>query len=288
VDDSQAILAFEEAVLGGHYTLAKATGGREGLRLARALSPAAILLDLSMPEMDGEQVLRALKADDATRSIPVIIVSNEHARAQACLKDGASDFVPKPIRRDALLSAVERVLSRSRATAEAEQLGVLVVEAAGVLVGIKLDAVRAVALQPETRPIDAGCPFLCEMVDFRGVSVGVLDLAAWLGKDHDRPAVDRKLVVVRTSPPLALCVDDVREPELVPAMRVARGDSLQRARAPLAEAAVAMVSIAGAAEEVPLVELALLLPPPVRDRLPGVLAACAGRPSAPPSMRPTP
>jgi CheY-like chemotaxis protein len=53
-----------------------AADGEEGLRLARAARPALVLLDLLMPKMSGLEVLRALKADDATRRIPVLVLSN--------------------------------------------------------------------------------------------------------------------------------------------------------------------------------------------------------------------
>jgi CheY-like chemotaxis protein len=53
-----------------------AADGEEGLRLARSERPALVLLDLLMPKMSGLEVLRALKGDDATRGIPVLVLSN--------------------------------------------------------------------------------------------------------------------------------------------------------------------------------------------------------------------
>jgi CheY-like chemotaxis protein len=53
-----------------------AADGEEGLRLAQAEHPALILLDLLMPKMSGLEVLRALKGDEATRGIPVLVLSN--------------------------------------------------------------------------------------------------------------------------------------------------------------------------------------------------------------------
>jgi CheY-like chemotaxis protein len=277
VDDSQAILAFEEAVLGAHYFITKATGGKQALRMARELSPAAVLLDLSMPEMDGEQVLAEMKADPSLRGIPVIVVSNEHSRADSCIKRGAADFVPKPIRKEMLRAVVERVLEHARASAGAGQLGVLVLETAGVLLGVKLAIVRAVALQPETRPIDSGCPFLREMLLFRGAPVSVLDVAEWLGREHRQPLLDRKVVIVKALPLLALCVDDVREPELVPAARITRGDASGQVPSPIAEVTTAIVQIDSAPAGVPLVEPGAAVPMGLRDRLPGLLWEASDR-----------
>jgi two-component system phosphate regulon response regulator PhoB len=53
-----------------------AVDGEEGLQLARSERPALVLLDLLMPKMSGLEVLRALKADEATREIPVLVLSN--------------------------------------------------------------------------------------------------------------------------------------------------------------------------------------------------------------------
>jgi adenylate cyclase len=53
-----------------------AADGEEGLRLARSENPALVLLDLLMPKMSGLEVLRALKGDEATRRIPVLVLSN--------------------------------------------------------------------------------------------------------------------------------------------------------------------------------------------------------------------
>jgi DNA-binding response OmpR family regulator len=58
------------------YTVQAAAGGREGLHLARAERPDLIVLDLLMPYPTGLDVLRALKANEATRAIPVLVVSN--------------------------------------------------------------------------------------------------------------------------------------------------------------------------------------------------------------------
>src|SRR5690349_4170322 len=97
VDDSDAIIAFERAALSGHYILSSATNGREALEKASQLLPDAILLDLSMPVMGGDEVLRHLKASSALKSIPVIIISSEKIRAEQCLAAGAEAFLEKPL-----------------------------------------------------------------------------------------------------------------------------------------------------------------------------------------------
>ncbi len=79
---------------------------------------------------------------------------------------------------------------------------------------IPLADVRHVLLQVLTRPLPGGPSYLSQFFELAGEAIGVLDLAARFGVEHDQPVVDRKLVVVeRDGRALALCVDRVRDPE---------------------------------------------------------------------------
>ena len=85
-----------------------AVDGRSGLELARQLQPVAVLLDVMMPEMDGWAVLAALKRDDATRDIPVIMVSFvADAALGAAL--GAAGSLPKPVDWSRLKGVLDRI-----------------------------------------------------------------------------------------------------------------------------------------------------------------------------------
>jgi threonine synthase len=76
----------------GNYTIDEANNGTSGLELVKAKQPDLILLDLMMPEMDGFQVLDYLRADEATRHIPVIIVTaKELTREDMDRLDGQID-----------------------------------------------------------------------------------------------------------------------------------------------------------------------------------------------------
>ena len=214
VDDSEAVLAFEKAALSGHYAISTALTGREALAKVPQIDPAAILLDLSMPEMDGDEVLAHLQDDPNHRRIPVIIISSEKLRAEACLKNGAKAFLPKPIRAQELLPLVERVLEEARAEARAGNFAVLFVSVGTVELGLPLDSVRSVMHQTATQPLALGPSYLTEMIELHGTPVAVLDLARRLGLEHAQPVLERKLVVVeREGARIALCVDDVRDPE---------------------------------------------------------------------------
>jgi signal transduction histidine kinase/DNA-binding response OmpR family regulator len=97
VDDDEISRYLLKGVLGGKgYGLLEARGGNEGLKLARETSPDLIVLDLSMPDVSGFEVLDVLKANPATRDIPVVIYTSQvlesHDRERL---HAALDIVPK-------------------------------------------------------------------------------------------------------------------------------------------------------------------------------------------------
>jgi CheY-like chemotaxis protein len=242
VDDSEAMLAFERAALSGHYVVSTATNGRDALARAAEIRPAAVLLDLSMPEMDGDEVLAQMQRDDDLRNIPVIVVSSEKRRAEVCLRNGAKAYLPKPVKAQDLLPLVESVLEESRRERRSGSLAALFVIVARIELGIPLDAVRSVMHHAATRPLPAAPHYLSEVLDLHGEPVLVLDLARRLGRKHALPIEDRKLVVVECeSVSLAVCVDEVRDPEeLAPEQVVRRGAIAGAEHGLLRDALVAM------------------------------------------------
>jgi DNA-binding response OmpR family regulator len=101
-----------------HFEVLGASGGREGLDLVRKEVPDVVLLDLMMPDMDGWEVYQQLKAEDATRNIPVIVVT---AKAQNIDKvlglhiAKVDDYISKPFAPKDLVDSLEKVLeSKSR------------------------------------------------------------------------------------------------------------------------------------------------------------------------------
>ena len=246
VDDSEAVLAFEKAALAGHYLVSTAVNGRDALLKVAQLRPAAVLLDLSMPEMDGDEVLARMRQDPQLAQIPVIIVSSEKQRAEACLSAGARAFLGKPIRAQDLLPLVGQVLEEARREQRAGNLAVLFVIAGGVELGLPLDSVRSVLHQAATRSLPLGPAYLCEMLELHGEAVLVLDLARRLGLEHTQPIDERKLVVVDCGERrLALCVDEVRDPEELPRDQVLPRESIAGAEhGPLRDALVAVARTA--------------------------------------------
>lgn len=96
------------------YAVLLAVDGAAGLDLARSARPDLLLLDMSLPVLDGWAVARQLKADPATRAIPIIALT-AHAmagdRAEA-LAAGCDDYDSKPIDLPRLLTKIEALLDR--------------------------------------------------------------------------------------------------------------------------------------------------------------------------------
>lgn len=95
------------------YQVLVAVDGREGVELAQRERPAIILMDMSLPVLDGWAATRALKADPATQKIPVIALT-AHAMAgdrEKALEAGADDYDTKPVDLPRLLAKIEALLA---------------------------------------------------------------------------------------------------------------------------------------------------------------------------------
>jgi CheY-like chemotaxis protein len=96
------------------YEVVIAVDGSAGVAMASSESPALILMDMSLPVLDGWEATRRVKKDDATRSIPVIALT-AHAMAgdrDKAMAAGADDFDSKPIDLDRLLGKMQALLAR--------------------------------------------------------------------------------------------------------------------------------------------------------------------------------
>jgi DNA-binding response OmpR family regulator len=99
VDDEEDVRTLLEMVFRKNgFEVRTATNGKEAVASAYEDPPDAILLDVMMPEMDGWQVLRALKGDESTRSIPVVMISARSERRDKMigLQEGADGYIGKP------------------------------------------------------------------------------------------------------------------------------------------------------------------------------------------------
>ncbi len=100
-----------------HYGVVMAENGREAIERLRAQAIDLVLLDIMMPEIDGYEVLRQIKADESLRHTPVIMVSalDELDSVVRCIEMGADDYLPKPFEPALLKARVGACLDKKRA-----------------------------------------------------------------------------------------------------------------------------------------------------------------------------
>jgi DNA-binding response OmpR family regulator len=116
IEDDPEMIDLVELILNRHgFSVTGAHGGRQGIDVVRQVNPDLILLDLMMPDLDGWDVYQQLKADEATKAIPVIVIT---AKAQSIDKvlglhiAKVDDYISKPFRPQELLDSVDRILNK--------------------------------------------------------------------------------------------------------------------------------------------------------------------------------
>ena len=158
-DDPAACEIIERYLVKDGFNVTTASSGEEGLRLAHGIQPAAITLDVMMPEMDGWSVLRALKADPVLRRIPVIMLSMIEDRTRG-YSLGAVDYLTKPVDRDQLHKALSRYYCDDEVCpvllveddAETREVMAHMLEKAGWLVSGAGDGVEALEMMEAQPP----------------------------------------------------------------------------------------------------------------------------------------
>jgi len=199
------------------YSVATADGGREGLRLVRELRPAAMTLDVIMPDLDGWTVLAAIKGDPALADIPVILLTilDEKNRGYSL---GAADYLVKPIDRDKLAQVLRRVcgrpggrllvvdddeMGRKRMRTELQQDGWNVAEAENGRIAlariaeVRPDAIILDLMMPEMD----GFEFLEEMherAEWRDIPVVVVTARDLTAEDRSRLNVSVERIIQKT------------------------------------------------------------------------------------------
>ncbi len=158
----------------GHRTVV-ARGGVEALQLALERPPSLIILDLTLPDISGREVMRRLRAEPRTRSIPVLVlsVSQDEADRLVCFHLGASDYVTKPFSPREVALRVAAILRRTSAAREHDgqpvSLGPLTVDPAAR--EVRVDGAR-VDLTPREMSI------LSSLLERRGHVLTRADLIA--------------------------------------------------------------------------------------------------------------
>ena len=115
VEDNADNRLLLQAILGDRYELVEYENGADALAGMSSARPDLVLLDISLPGMDGNEILRRIREDAALRALPVVALT-AHAMTgdrERFLAAGFNDYVTKPIVDDTLLTgAIERLLKR--------------------------------------------------------------------------------------------------------------------------------------------------------------------------------
>ncbi len=109
-DYESAREALADALADRGFEVDVAVSGREAVHKAISELPDVILMDLSLPGLDGTEATQLLKADQRTQHIPVIAVSGHPRKEQAALDAGCAEFVQKPLETDDVEARIRRLL----------------------------------------------------------------------------------------------------------------------------------------------------------------------------------
>jgi DNA-binding response OmpR family regulator len=115
-DDADILELISMTLTGDGYEVAAARNGEEALRLANERPPHLAILDLMMPGIDGSEVTRRLRAEEATRAVPIVILTafTDEARAAGVLAAGASAYMRKPFSPRELLAKAGSLILEHR------------------------------------------------------------------------------------------------------------------------------------------------------------------------------
>jgi CheY-like chemotaxis protein len=112
VDDSNTVLMTERMILSKHYLLSCAHNGLEAVEKAVDEKPDLILMDVIMPKMGGFEACKRLREEEATRTIPIIMVTTrgEEENIEMGFQSGCNDYVTKPFTSMELLSKIKNFI----------------------------------------------------------------------------------------------------------------------------------------------------------------------------------
>ena len=94
----------------GYNIVGEAENGAKAVEKYAELKPDLVLMDITMPEMDGIEALKKIKAADANASIIMCSAMGQQAMVIASIQSGAKDFIVKPFQADRVLEAVQKVV----------------------------------------------------------------------------------------------------------------------------------------------------------------------------------
>lgn len=98
----------------GHETVGEAGDGIEAVKKFIEVKPDVVLLDITMPEMNGVEALKRIKELDPTAKVIICSAMGQQAMVAQAIQSGAKDFIVKPFEADRLIAAIDRVMSKQQ------------------------------------------------------------------------------------------------------------------------------------------------------------------------------
>ena len=112
VDDAQFMrMKATKLLTANGYEVIEAGTGTEAVESYKAEKPDAVLLDITMPDMDGLQALKEIKKIDPNANVAMVTAMGQQSIVMDALKSGAKDFIVKPFDPERVLGAVEKILA---------------------------------------------------------------------------------------------------------------------------------------------------------------------------------
>ena len=112
VDDSRVIRKVSRHIVEGFgFEVSEAENGLDAVKQYAEWRPDAVLMDITMPEMDGLAALKAIKKIDPAARVAMVTAMGQQAIVMEALKAGAKDFVLKPFQPDRVLAALQKILA---------------------------------------------------------------------------------------------------------------------------------------------------------------------------------
>ena len=124
IDDSIMIRKMVTSILGDRFGVIEAKDGMTGLEMARQERPDLILLDFVMPKMDGYDTMQAIRAEEALKQIPIIMMSGLKEQVTARIPEPfvGFDFIEKPFEAEALIARIQQSLKIVAGSPESQAL----------------------------------------------------------------------------------------------------------------------------------------------------------------------
>lgn len=113
VDDAQFMRMMLKDILtkAGHTVIGEASNGKEAIERYKQLKPDLVTLDITMPEMDGIQALKGIRAEDPNAKCVMCSAMGQQAMVIEAIQTGAKDFIVKPFQAERVIEAINKQLN---------------------------------------------------------------------------------------------------------------------------------------------------------------------------------